>query len=146
MGAAIVAEQLHVTGTLIHDEAGQGRAIRERHARALQTCACARAKRPEECDQISTLGLRQIRERRHAGAGQSLANHRFEISVRPQGNARDDRRTELATTTFGSVTRSAAAGEHTSPRLDALRVSSGRTADDYQRDGNCNWDKTHETS
>jgi len=27
-----------------------------------------------------------------------------------------------------------------------LRVSSGRTADDYQRDGNCNWDKTHETS
>jgi hypothetical protein len=146
MRAPIVAEQLQFPDTLIQGQACQGRAICERHARPLRSRARAWTKRSEERDQICALGFRQIRERRHARAGQSLANHRFEIGVSAQWNTRDDGRTEFATATFCSVARRTAAGEDTSAGLDALCVHSGRTANDYQQERTCKGNQTHETS
>ena len=119
---AIVAEQLQLSLALVEDHAFERSPVRQPHRRATGPGGRG-AQRPKKGHEVRGFGARQIRERRHAGAGHAVTNDRFELLIAAQRHPRQDRRSKLTAAACRSMTRRAPAGKHLPARLSRLSSS-----------------------
>ena len=125
---------------LIQHHAGQFPAVGRGHGRALRPAA-PWPERAQKGDETGGLGARQVRRRRHAGAGSpSLMTARLQLLIVARRDAGHDRRAELSARAFRPVTGCAACRKNLSPG-PRVSVSEEYRDDRRELEGNDGNDK-----
>src|SRR5262249_11310613 len=93
---AVVTKELRVELALVEHQSSERTAALERHVRPLRRGARSGLQRPYELNQRSDLSVAEVRERRHAGRREALAEYRRQLLIRSRRDASGDSRSELA--------------------------------------------------